>query len=157
MKEHRYEVTMTWTGNLGEGTSTYRGYSRNHTIEAPGKPAIPASSDPHFRGDASRYNPEEMLVASLSACHMLWYLHLCADSKIVVTAYSDTPTGLMVETGDGGGRFREVVLRPRVSLKKGSDPNLARRLHERANELCFIANSMNFAVRHEPQILVETA
>ena len=157
VKEHRYEVTMTWTGNLGEGTGTYRAYSRNHTIEAAGKPAIPASSDPHFRGDASRYNPEELLVASLSSCHMLWYLHLCAESRIVVASYSDTPIGFMVETADGGGRFREVVLRPRISLKKGSDPNLAKQLHEKANRLCFIANSVNFAVRHEPQILVETA
>ena len=155
MKEHRYELSMTWTGNLGEGTGHYRAYSRNHEIESAGKPVIPASSDPAFRGDASRYNPEELLVAALSACHMLWYLHLCADSKIVVTAYSDTPVGFMAETPDGGGRFTKVVLRPRVTLKRGSDLEQARRLHERAHRLCFIANSVNCPVHHEAQIQEE--
>jgi organic hydroperoxide reductase OsmC/OhrA len=157
MKEHRYEISMTWTGNLGEGTSQYRAYSRNHAIESPGKPAIPGSSDPAFRGDASRYSPEELLVAALSACHMLWYLHLCADSKIIVTSYSDTPVGFMVETADGGGRFKNVVLRPRVTLKRGSDLDLARRLHDRAHGLCFIANSVNCPVDHEAHIQEETS
>src|SRR5882724_9252455 len=117
-KQHKYETTVRWTGNLGTGTTGYKDYGRNHEISGSGKPVIPGSSDPAFRGDASRYNPEELLVATLSACHMLWYLHLCADSKIVVTAYSDTPVGFMAETADGGGHFTKVVLRPRVILKK---------------------------------------
>src|SRR5499426_564348 len=106
-KEHHYSVVVTWTGNQGSGTSGYRDYRRDHDISAAGKPIIPASSDPIFRGDASRYNPEDLLVASLSGCHMLWYLHLCADAGIRVTEYRDDATGTMVETADGGGRFAE--------------------------------------------------
>ena len=146
-KTHVYQVKVEWTGNTGAGTSTYRGYERAHEISAPGKPVIYGSSDPVFRGDAARYNPEELLVAALATCHMLWYLHLCADHGIVVTAYADQPRGEMSETEDGGGRFVEVVLRPEVTIKAGADLALAEKLHARAHALCFIANSMNFPVR----------
>ena len=149
-KEHRYALNLEWIGNLGAGTRTYRGYSRNHVLRAPGKPEIPGSSDPAFRGDAGRYNPEELLVAALSSCHMLWYLHLCAEAGIVVTAYTDSPEGKMVETEDGGGRFVEVLLRPGVTIEPGGAPETAVRLHERAHHLCFIANSVNFPMRCEP-------
>ena len=152
-KEHTYHIQMNWTGNLGTGTSGYRNYARDHEIKAAGKPAIPGSSDPKFRGDASRYNPEELLVAALSTCHLLWYLHLCADSKIVVTAYADSAAGTMMETEDGGGRFTEVILRPEVTVAPGSDTELAAKLHEKAHHLCFIANSVNFPVHCEPTIL----
>ncbi len=152
---HAFAVSVKWTGNTGEGTSDYRSYERAHEISAEGKPVIPGSSDPAFRGDASRYNPEELLVASLSACHMLWYLHLCADANIVVTAYSDHAEGRMRLTQDGGGRFEEVTLRPAVTLKGRFDAGLARALHERAHHLCFIANSMNFPVNVEPTIDAE--
>lgn len=145
-KQHEYSVTVRWTGDQGTGTSGYRTYKRDHEISASGKPVIPGSSDPAFRGDPARYNPEEMLVASLSTCHMLWYLHLCADAGIAVTGYVDEPRGSMAETEDGGGRFTEVVLRPRVRLAAGADPEAAQRLHERAHHLCFIANSVNFPV-----------
>jgi organic hydroperoxide reductase OsmC/OhrA len=149
-RQHRYEATVVWTGNQGAGTASYRGYARTHEISAPGKPAIPGSSDAAFRGDAARYNPEDLLVASLSACHMLWYLHLCADAGVVVTSYEDRAEGTMAETEEGAGRFTAVVLRPRVTLKAGADLALAASLHERAHALCFIANSVNFPVRHEP-------
>src|SRR5947208_2288807 len=112
-KSHTYTVQMKWTGNLGTGTSSYRAYSRNHEISVQGKPMIPGSSDPAFRGDPARYNPEDMLVAALSTCHLLVYLHLCADSGITVVDYTDDPMGTMVETEDGGGYFTEVTLRPR--------------------------------------------
>jgi organic hydroperoxide reductase OsmC/OhrA len=151
-KHHSYAVRLTWTGNLGQGTSGYRAYDRAHEISAAGKPAIPGSSDPAFKGDRSRYNPEDLLVASLSACHMLWYLHLCADAKIIVTDYVDDAVGRMVETPDGGGHFEEVVLRPAVIIRQGGDAALASALHERAHHLCFIANSVNFQVRCEPRI-----
>jgi len=154
-KEHSYSATIQWTGNLGTGTSTYTGYSRSHEIKNEGKPVIPASSDPVFRGDAARYNPEELLVASLSACHMLWYLHLCAVSGIVVTEYVDRATGKLAETEDGGGHFIEVVLHPAVFVKSGADLVLAEKLHEKAHHLCFIANSMNFPVRCEPTFPTE--
>ena len=147
-KTHTYQINLTWTGNTGAGTGGYRAYERAHEISAPGKPVIAGSSDPLFRGDAARYNPEELLVASLAACHMLWYLHLCADSGITVTAYSDQPQGQMIETADGGGRFTEVVLHPVVTIGPG-DCALAEQLHERAHALCFVANSMNFPVRCE--------
>ncbi|WP_026405005.1 OsmC family protein [Actinomadura rifamycini] len=149
-KTHRYEVSVTWTGNTGAGTGSYRAFERAHEIRAAGKPPIAGSSDPAFRGDPARWNPEELLVASLSECHMLWFLHLCATAGIVVTAYTDDPLGTMVETAGGGGRFEEVVLRPRVTLDDPARADEAAGLHARAHELCFIANSVNFPVRHEP-------
>ena len=151
-QRHVYDISLTWTGNRGTGTSGYTAYDRTHEISVAGKPVIPASSDPSFRGDPSRYNPEELLVASLSACHMLWYLHLCSDAKIAVTEYADQASGTMAQTADGGGRFTEVVLHPRVTIGPGGDEALAAKLHERAHHLCFIANSVNFPVRCEPAI-----
>jgi organic hydroperoxide reductase OsmC/OhrA len=148
-KQHCYSVQVKWTGNLGQGTSEYRAYSRNHEISGAGKVALPGSSDPTFRGDPARYNPEELLVSSLSACHMLWYLHLCADAGIVVLEYEDEASGVMVETADGVGRFTEVMLKPRVVIASPEDLDRADRLHARAHHLCFIANSVNFPVRCE--------
>lgn len=144
--QHLYNVALRWTGNRGSGTSGYRDYDRAHVISATGKPEIPGSSDPTFRGDRSRYNPEEMLVASLSACHLLWFLHLCADAGVVVLEYSDHATGTMVETPNGGGHFTEVTLQPRVVVSENSMLEKLDFLHERAHELCFIANSVNFSV-----------
>ena len=149
-KHHHYPVHMKWTGNTGAGTRDYRGYERAHEYLVPGKPVIPGSSDPAFRGDKTRYNPEELLVMSLSSCHMLWFLHLAADSGLVVTSYEDNASGTMMETADTGGHFIEVVLRPKVSFDAGTDQSLAAQLHERAHHLCFIANSVNFPVRCEP-------
>jgi organic hydroperoxide reductase OsmC/OhrA len=153
-KQHTYAIRTEWTGNLGQGTANYRAYARDHVISAAGKPDLAGSSDPAFRGDASRYNPEDLLVASLSACHMLWYLHLCAEAKITVLAYRDDATGTMVETPDGGGRFAAAVLRPAATLATGADAARAHDLHEEAHRLCFIANSVNFPVRIEPTVLV---
>jgi organic hydroperoxide reductase OsmC/OhrA len=153
-KTHIYQVNLQWTGNTGEGTANYRNYERSHEISVEGKPSIFGSSDPAFRGDQNKYNPEELLVASLSACHMLWYLHLCAEVKIVAIAYSDCASGSMIETLEGGGRFSEVILKPVVLIQEGCNPELARQLHEKAHKLCFIANSMNFPVRCEPIIQV---
>src|SRR5262249_41604477 len=119
-KKHHYQIAIMWTGNLGSGTSGYRAYSRNHEITGPQKAApIPGSSDPVFRGDATRYNPEDLLVGALAACHMLWVLHLCADAGIVITSYTDEATGDMVEHADGAGEFEAVTLRPRMTI---SDP-----------------------------------
>lgn len=154
-REHSYQVAVRWTGNLGQGTSTYTGYKRDHEISVAGKPPVPGSSDPNFRGDRTRYNPEEMLVASLSACHMLWYLHLCSEAGIVVTDYQDEATGSMKETADGGGHFTEVTLRPAIVVAPGADSDRALSLHEQAHHLCFIANSVNFPVRCEPSIRIE--
>ena len=151
-KEHQYAVQIKWTGNTGSGTSDYRAYKRDHEIAAAGKPSIAASSDPVFRGDRSRYNPEELLVAALSACHMLSYLHLCADAGIVVTEYVDDAAGTMVETADGGGRFTNTTLRPRVTIRAGADVGLAHSLHDKAHHLCFIASSVNFPVTCEATI-----
>ena len=154
-KLHRYAVTVEWTGNTGTGTSTYGGYERRHEISAgQQKPRIPGSSDPGFRGDPSRWNPEELLVASLSACHKLWYLHLSALAGVVVVAYLDHAEGEMEESTDGGGRFLRVTLRPEVTVVPGSDLAKARELHAAAHAKCFIANSMNFPVEHQPTIRV---
>jgi organic hydroperoxide reductase OsmC/OhrA len=154
-RDHRYAVSVSWTGNLGSGTSGYRDYSRDYDISAEGKPAIRGSSDPTFRGDRSRWNPEEFLVASLSACHKLSYLHLAAEAGIVVTAYADHAEGVMETTPAGSGRFKIVVLHPRVTLAAGSDLGRARALHQTAHEKCFIANSVNFPVECQPEIVAE--
>lgn len=154
-RPHAYAIHVTWTGNLGAGTSDYRAYSRDHEITAAGKPVLPGSSDPAFRGDPSRYNPEELLVASLSACHMLWYLHLCAEAGIVVSAYEDAARGTMLESPWGEAAFSNVVLRPVVRIQAGADAKLAEALHERAHERCFIARSVNFPVRCEPRVQVD--
>lgn len=146
---HEYTTDLAWTGNRGEGTSSYRAYDRAHEINVPGKPVLPGSSDPHFRGDASRYNPEELLVASLSACHMLWFLHLCADAGIRVERYTDSATGTMQLGADGGGSFTEVVLHPIVHAAPGTDAAAVERIHHDAHAHCFIARSVNFPVRCE--------
>jgi len=150
-KLHHYKTTIQWTGNRGEGTSGYRNYDRAHTISVENKAVINGSSDPAFMGDASRHNPEDLLLASLSSCHMLWYLHLCADNGIIVTAYTDNATGIM-EENEQGGRFTEVTLHPLVMIKDASMIEKARELHAAANKKCFIANSCNFPVKHEASI-----
>ena len=156
MKTHTYGASIRWTTGNGDGTKSYRSYSRNHTIVVQGKPEIAASSDPAFRGDAGRYNPEELLVASLTSCHMLWYLHLCAVNGVTVVDYRDDASGVLEETGGGTGQFVSVALRPVVTIAPGGDPARALALHEEAHRLCFIARSVNFPVRFEPRIAEST-
>ena len=136
---HTYETTVTWTGNAGQGTRDYRAYRRDHEVAADGPPTIPASSDPAFRGDKARWNPEQLLVASLSQCHMLWYLHLCADAGVNIVAYVDQAVGTMIEHDDGSGEFTAVTLRPRVTVSAASMVEPAQALHHRVPALCFIA------------------
>jgi len=154
-KTHRYSVAVTWTGNRGTGTSGYRDYARDHEIAGAGKPTIAGSSDPAFRGDPTRWNPEEMLVASVSTCHQLWYLHLASAAGIVVVAYEDRPVGTMAETPDGGGRFTGVTLHPTVTISSGGDAAKAAALHHDAHALCFVANSVNFTIDCTPEIKFE--
>ena len=155
MKTHNYSLTIEWTGNEGTGTSTYTSYKRNYDISGKSKYSeIKGSSDPAFRGDPKRYNPEDLLVASLSSCHMLCYLHLCAVNNIVVLKYIDNAFGTMEENANGGGKFNSVVLRPSVTISSNSDREKALKLHHEANQLCFIANSCNFKVDHEPSIIM---
>jgi organic hydroperoxide reductase OsmC/OhrA len=150
-KEHHYQVSVEWLGNQGSGTSGYRDYGRNHVIRSGSKPDIPGSSDPAFLGDAARWNPEDLLVASVSACHKLWYLHLCSDAGIAVLAYRDDAQGTMVDSAQGG-HFTQIVLRPHVTIRAHDDRELAERLHHAAHEKCYIANSLNFPIRCEPVI-----
>jgi organic hydroperoxide reductase OsmC/OhrA len=152
IRTHSYDVSVTWTGNRGTGTSGYRAYDRDHELSAAGLPTIEGSSDPAFGGDPRRWNPELGLTAALSQCHMLWYLHLCADAGVTVLAYTDRAHGIMAETADGGGHFTEVVLRPHVIVASIDMIETARNLHNGASAKCFIANSVNFPVRHEPTI-----
>ena len=149
---HHYALTLNWTGNTGSGTSSYTSYQRSHTISINNKSEILGSSDPSFRGNPSKHNPEELFIASISSCHMLWYLHLCAEAEIIVINYVDNTTGLMAETSDGGGRFKEVILNPIVTISEGGDIQKAYDLHIKANEHCFIANSLNFPISHNPII-----
>lgn len=150
-REHHYQVEIEWTGNRGTGTVHYTEYDRDHLLRAQGKPDVACSSDTAFRGDATRYNPEDMLVASLSSCHMLWYLHLCADAGVIVTSYIDRPKGVMIE-GEGSGHFTEVVLHPEVTVSDDSMKERAQSLHDEAHRRCFIANSVNFPVTHQPVV-----
>ncbi|EFK36669.1 peroxiredoxin, SACOL1771 subfamily [Chryseobacterium gleum] len=156
MKNHHYKTTIHWTGNKGTGTSGYRDYERSHTISAENKAMIEGSSDPAFRGDRTKYNPEEMLLSSLSSCHMLWYLHFCSEAGIIVTEYTDEASGIMAETANGSGHFTEVTLHPKVTVAEASMIEKAEQLHHKANEYCFIANSVNFPVKHIPAILVKS-
>lgn len=152
-RTHRYSVTVKWNGNSGSGTLNYRSYERKHEISVEGRAStIPGSSERIFRGDPARWNPEELLVASISACHQLWYLHLCAVAGIVVVDYLDHAEGIMEESEDGSGRFTKVILRPEVTITAGSDSARAMELHKEAHAKCFIASSVNFPVEHEPKI-----
>ena len=151
-KEHNYAIHLDWVGNRGEGTKSYSSYERLYKISLQGKQSIEGSSDPNFRGDASKYNPEEMLLMSLSGCHMLWYLHLCSVNKICVEAYVDSAEGNMTENPDGSGEFSEVILKPRVTISRG-DLRLAEALHHKANQMCFIARSVNFPIKHKTETL----
>jgi organic hydroperoxide reductase OsmC/OhrA len=150
--EHTFECTLEWTGDRGRGTAAYDAYGRDHVIRAAGKPPLLGSSSPAFRGDADRYNPEDLLVASLSSCHMLWYLHLAAEAGVVVTAYRDEAVGILQLERGGGGRFTRVTLRPVVAVSPASDRAKALAAHHVAHEKCFIARSVNFPVVVEPSI-----
>ena len=157
--EHHYAVSVEWTGNRGPGTSDYRSYGRGHIVSAEGKPPISGSSDRAFHGDVDRWNPEEMLLSALSQCHMLSYLHVAASHGIIVTAYTDSALGTMVQSADGGGRFTSATLRPVVTVSVGdavvdSVVGLATELHREAASKCFIASSVNFPVHHEPTTMV---
>jgi len=149
-KYHHYQIKVTWTGNNGSGTDYYTHYERSHIIEVENKVQIFASADAPFLGDITKHNPEDFLLASLSTCHMLWYLHLCADAGVIVTAYIDNPTAILTQQEDGGGSFSEVTLYPKVSVKNESMIEKAIAMHQAANKKCFIANSVNFKVKHEP-------
>lgn len=154
MSTHHYKAIIRWTGNKGEGTTHYRAYDRDHTISIENKADLDASSDPAFRGDQSKHNPEDLFLSSLSSCHMLWYLHLCADAGVVVTDYVDNATGIMEESAIQGGRFTEVTLHPVVTVMEASMIEKANEIHDKANAMCFIANSVNFPVNHHPVTIV---
>ena len=153
-KEHCFKTSVVWTGNKGNGTKDYKSYDRNHVISIDNKVDILGSSLPEFSGDKTRHNPEDLLVSSLSACHMLWYLHLCADNGIVVVDYKDNAVGTMQETAQGGGHFIEVVLQPIVTITDNKQVDKANALHSEANKKCFIANSCNFPVRYKAICIV---
>lgn len=153
-KEHTYKLGLIWTGNVGSGTENYTSYERAHTLRVHGKPDLFGSSDPLFRGDSSKWNPEELLLASLSSCHMLWYLHLCTNHKIIITAYEDAPLAGMVIENSGAGKFVRAELRPLVVITKANQIQLAESLHTEAHKYCFIANSVNFPISLNPRIKI---
>ena len=150
---HHYQATTRWTGNKGTGTSAYTAYDRSYEMTIPGKTLIQGTSDPAFRGDKSKHNPEDLLVMSLSSCHMLWYLHLCAEAGVIVTEYLDEASGTMTEASDGSGQFTEVTLKPKVTVKNAGMIEQANALHHKANQMCFIARSVKFPVNHKPETI----
>ncbi|RYE16711.1 MAG: OsmC family peroxiredoxin [Sphingobacteriales bacterium] len=151
---HNYSLTIKWTGNTGTGTSGYRVYERSHVISVNNKPDIMGSSDPAFRGDTTKHNPEELLVASVSSCHLLWYLHVCAEAGVIIVDYFDNATGTMEETANGSGHFTGITLNPVVTVAQSNMADKAKELHKKANKMCFIANSVNFPVKHDAVIKV---
>jgi len=156
MKKHKYKIKTVWTGNEGTGTKNYKTYNRNHFISGEAKyTEILGSSDPSFLGDKTKYNPEDLFLSSISSCHMLWYLHLCATNNITVTSYIDNANGVMQESTNGSGKFSSVTLNPVITITNILNKDKAIKLHEKANEMCFIANSCNFKIKHLPKIIVE--
>ncbi|WP_103068390.1 OsmC family protein [Aquimarina sediminis] len=156
MKQHQYSATIKWTGNKGSGTANYKSYTRDHSIFVDEKyKEILASSDPSFLGDKTKYNPEDLFLSSLSACHMLWYLHLCSVHNIIVTDYVDNATGVMEESTNGSGKFKSVTLNPIVTIEKQEMIEKAKEIHSEANKMCFIANSCNFKIKHDPKIITK--
>ncbi|MEX0152576.1 OsmC family protein [Microbacterium sp. LMI1-1-1.1] len=151
--EHQYRLRATWTGDRGAGTTGYRDYDRSVSLEVDGKPLLEASADTPFRGDPAKWNPEELLLGALSECHLLSYLYACVKVGVVVVGYEDEASGTLVEDGKGGGAFTEVTLRPRVVVADESMVEAARAAHRQAREWCFIANSVNFPVLHEPEVV----
>jgi organic hydroperoxide reductase OsmC/OhrA len=150
LSQHHYSLAVHWTGNLGEGTSSYRGYSRDHDILIPGLPVLKGSADPTFHGDRDRYNPEQLLLAALAQCHMLSFLHVAVRHGVVVTDYRDEATGRLRLNQDGSGQFESVTLNPHVTVADEAHVGLAEQMHREANQVCFIARSVNFPVQHSP-------
>lgn len=145
---HDYSATITWTGNRGKGTSGYRAYDRTWDLASPGKPVVKCSNDPLLGGDPTLYNPEDMLISALSACHMLWYLHLASDAGIIVERYSDTPLAQGETLKNGASRFISATLKPEITLRAGADVKLADGLHHEVHRYCFIARSVNFPIKY---------
>jgi organic hydroperoxide reductase OsmC/OhrA len=150
VSNHTYTSRIEWTGNTGEGTRTYKGYDRTWNIAVPGKPVIHCSNDPLLGGDPSLMNPEDLLLSALSACHMLWYLHLASADKITVLSYRDDPVAQGENLPDGSGRFLSATLRPHISIEAGGDLVRAHDIHNDIHKFCFIARSVNFPVTCEP-------
>ena len=151
MKSHEYKSRLVWDGNRGDGTSSYAAYGRDYRIVIDGKQDLSGTANPAFRGDAAKHDPEDLFLAAIVSCHMLSYLALCARAGINVVAYEDDARGTLVLDAGGGGRFEEVTLRPVVTIA-GGDLEKARALHDKAHELCFIANSCSVPIRHEPTV-----
>ena len=152
-KQHDFPARIVWTGNTGTGTSSYSAYERTWDLALPGKQTVHCSNDPMLGGDPAKYNPEDLLISALSACHMLWYLHLCSQAGVTVLEYVDVPTGVGESEPSGKGRFVEAVLRPRIKITADSNADKARAIHDEIHNYCFIARSVNFPVRHEPEII----
>lgn len=151
-RDHTYTTHINWTGNRGSGTMDYRAYDRDFTVKIDGKKDIMGSSDSAFNGDKSKHNPEDLLLSSVSSCHMLWYLHLCSDHGVIVLEYSDQATGVMQEDEDGSGRFVLITLRPHILIQSHGNVDTAISLHEKAHEMCFIANSLNCRIEIIPEV-----
>ncbi|MEO0327140.1 MAG: OsmC family protein [Pseudomonadota bacterium] len=154
-KKHEFPSRIRWTGNQGMGTSSYTAYQRTWDMCLDGKEVLSCSNDPMLGGDPSKYNPEDILIAALSSCHMLWYLHLCSQADVTVLAYEDNPVGIGNSEPSGKGHFVEAVLRPSITITPDSDREKAISLHDEIHKYCFIARSVNFPVRFEPELEIE--
>lgn len=149
MAQHDYTARVVWTGNRGQGTASYKGYDRTWNVETPGKPLIHCSNDPLLGGDPTLHNPEDMLIAALSACHMLWYLHLASNAGIAVHDYRDDPLAIGETDSTGASRFLSATLRPQITVPEGTDVAEADAIHHEIGKVCFIARSVNFPVDYD--------
>lgn len=154
MSGHSYKINLVWTGNKGSGTSSYRAYNRDYNLEIDGKPTLQGSSDPGFLGDARKHNPEDLFLASIASCHMLWYLHLASTAGIIVTDYQDRAEGKMAINPDGSGEFVSITLRPQVTITDGSMTALAEKIHGDVGQMCFIARSIKTPINHHTTVLI---
>lgn len=150
---HEFSAAIVWTGDRGEGTRRYRGYDRTWRIVTPSKTPVECSNDPMLGGDSSKHNPEDLLLSSLAACHMLWYLHLASGAGIIVRGYEDAPIGVGETGPNGEGRFLRAVLRPNIHVARGTDIAQADSLHSEVHRFCFIARSVTFPVTYEAHYL----
>lgn len=151
---HIFKATLNWKPKEGENTQNPRNYTRDHEVKITDKKLLQLSAAKSFRGDTNLLNPEDLLLSAITSCHMMSYLYVCSQNQVEILSYSDNSEGILEVVGDGGS-FERVDLNPVVTIKNPKDIELAKELHTKANELCFIANSCNFPIHHKAKILVE--
>ena len=144
--EHKYQLKLNWTG--GSEIDAIQN-DRMYEVLIDRKPTIYGSADKPFFGDPEKYNPEDLLLAALSACHMMSFMYVCRKLGIKVYHYEDHATGLLKINQDGTGQFEFAELKPKVKADHMPDGMIFKELNSRAAKLCFIKRSINFTVNYK--------